>query len=195
MNQCKLCHDNIYNGTLYHYLFTNDIICYKCRKLWNYKPTTIKRYNIKIRSYYTYESTRHAIIQYKECYDESLYDIFLYRILWDIKLRYIGYTIILAPSSNKALNERGFNHLYLIFKCLNMPILDVLYKISNKQQKTNNYQDRKEIINDIKIKKDIVLPKKILVVDDIVTSGGTILAIKECLKDYNIKIKYLTLIY
>ena len=179
---CKLCNDNIHNGSLFHYLFVDDNICYKCRKSWLYKPIKFKVDNYKAESFYLYHSGfKDAIIQYKECYDEYLSDIFIYKFIQYINVKYYGYSIVLAPSSKEAYDRRGFNHLKNIFKHTSLPIVDILEKTNDVSQKTLSLKQRTQV-NNVQVKKGSVIPKKILLVDDVYISGNTM---KNCLNVIN----------
>ena len=175
MNQlCKICFEPIHNGDLKHYLFVDDCICYRCRSQWVYKPLVNKINNYKVKSFYLYEKGfKDCIIQYKECYDEALKDIFVYRIKWLIKIRYFSYTLVPLPSSDYAIAKRGFKHVNQMFEILNMPMKDLLIKEKDIDQRLKNESFRKEMIDNIKLKENVVVPKKVLLVDDIITTSAT----------------------
>ena len=195
MQKCKLCDNDIYNGGILHYLFSDDNLCFKCRSSLVYKPIHIKLDQYKIYSLYLYnDAFQSLIIQYKECYDEYLYDTFLYKYKFSLWLRYYGYKVVLVPSSNEKLSQRGFNHLYKIFKELNLEIIDILYKKQDVELKKLNFKNRKIESDLFGIKDDVVLPDKILLVDDIITSGSSIIACANLLKNAK-KVKILTISY
>ena len=102
-------------------------------------------------------------------------DIFLVNSLFWIKRKYRGCKIILAPSNNELEDKRGFNHLEGIFKCLNFPIIKCFKKDKMWKQSDKSKEERKQIQNVIKIDKAALLDvKKVLIVDDVLTSGSTI---------------------
>lgn len=194
--KCLLCDKELSNGgNIVNLIFDEDVICYKCRKDLNYKPIKLKIKEQEVYSLYLYdEHLSRLILQYKESYDEALYKVFLYPHISKLKKRYMGYTVVLAPSSIENLRRRGFNHLQKIFEILGLPILDCLYKDLNINQNNLSFSDRENIINHIFVK-DVNLPKKILLVDDVLTSGSTIIGCLKALENKTSDIKVLTIAY
>ena len=100
----------------------------------------------------------------------------------------IGFDIIVAvPISSKRLKERGYNQSELIAKYLSKFTKinyesDVLIKIKNNlRQSELDLNERKENVKDAySIKNiDIIKNKKVILIDDIYTTGATI---NECAK-------------
>lgn len=194
--KCLLCDKEVSNGgSLINLIFDEDVICYKCRKDLSYRPIKLKIKEKEVYSLHLYdEHLSSLILQYKESYDEALYIVFLYPYVSKLKKRYRGYTVVLAPSSIENLNRRGFNHLQKIFEILGLPILDCLYKDLNLNQNNLSFSDREKIINHILVK-DIKLPEKVLLVDDVLTSGSTIIGCLKALENKTSDIKVLTIAY
>ena len=141
---------------------------------------------------------RNTIIQYKFNDKSYLYKTFSEIILKDKKaFDFIKtYDIIIpVPIHKKKLRKRGYNQSELIAneiaKKMNKKMyLDVLIKIKdNKSQSTLNKVERKlNIKNVYKIKNaNKIYNKKVLIFDDIYTTGATI---DECIKTLeNINVK------
>ena len=187
--RCLLCDKPLFNkGNLYEIVFMEDLICFGCRNKWLKNK---KKYSIndqKVYSSYIYDdSFSSALIQYKECLDEVLKDIFLYKNLNWFKLKFYNYSIVLAPSSDKKIKERGFNHLKKMFEQTNMEIIDCLYKTKDISQKTLDKSSRDKIDEVIQIK-DVAIYKNIVLVDDVCTTGSTL---KTCIKLLKPKVKSL----
>lgn len=185
VTNCKICNQDIKTSSIYNLLFNDDIICYKCRKKFKTKIINEKLEGTKIEYLYEYIGLpSEMLIQYKECYDEYLYDIFLYKLKYYLLFKYYGYTLVFTPSSKQMLEERGFNHLELMFKDVRLTKKELLYKVKDISQKKLSAKQRYENKDNIKLLKDVELPNKILLVDDVTTTNTTILsairALKEC---------------
>ena len=85
------------------------------------------------------------------------------------------------PSHKDADEERGFNHVEKLFSSIGKAYYNPLEKISEKKQAHASFQERKNIKKNFRVIQEISKDKKIVLVDDIVTSGATILAAKELL--------------
>lgn len=97
--RCLYCdEDYMHNSSIYHYLFSGDMLCEKCRKKLLFKPERIIVNDIRVLGFYVYDNSfRSLIIQYKECHDEALKDVFLYDIKDYLNTRYHGYTVVYVP--------------------------------------------------------------------------------------------------
>ena len=68
-----------------------------------------------------------------------------------------------------------------------MPYIDGFYKVDNYKQSEQSFNERQNIKDHIFIKKNLPIKnKKILIIDDIITSGNTIITIINLiLKNYS----------
>ena len=140
--------------------------------------------NIIATSIYDYNETiKKLIYTYKGCYDYELKDVFLDRYKDYLRKLYFGYFVVPVPSSEVDDLKRGFNHVDEIFKTLYLPMLYVLKKVNREKQSSKTKKDRLNIqstLEGVDISK--VKNKKILLVDDIYTTGSTIARSIELLK-------------
>ena len=81
---------------------------------------------------------------------------------------------MLMPSSPQNLERRGFSHLQEIFACVRMPMLEVFTKTDTAVQKELTYEERQQMKEHIILKEGAVIPKKVLLCDDVYTTGATI---------------------
>ena len=175
MNRCIVCDSNVQH-TFYNILYDREILCYSCYKKFKQRN---EKFNIgKVEGeilYYYNDFFRDVLFRYKGLGDYPLKDVFLYGKNEWIKKKYKGYSIVLAPSNDDVEKKRGFCHLEEIFKKLNMNIVKSFKKNKKWKQSDKKLNERKGIQNVIKIDKNMLNEvKKVLIVDDVLTSGSTI---------------------
>ncbi|MBQ6654403.1 MAG: ComF family protein [Erysipelotrichaceae bacterium] len=195
---CLICNRDIRaEGSLEEMFYVNDCICSSCRAQLAYFPRTIKTPELRIEGLYLYQGLlRDTLIQFKEYNDEALYPLFLYPCAERLKRRYRGYELLPLPSSSQALERRGFKPVDLIFSLLGLPVIDGLYKKNDIDQKSRTFKQRRQIYGQIALKDGISLEgKKILLVDDIVTSGATMRAGYRLVRGRAAEVKALTMSY
>ena len=87
------------------------------------------------------------------------------------------------PSYYLEDEKRGFNHVVELYNRLKLPMLNIMEKTENVKQAKLKKKDRENIknrfkCNDLKAIKN----KKILIVDDVYTTGSSVRAIIDLLK-------------
>ena len=146
--------------------------------------------NFKIQHYdalaiYDYDETMKKLIYtFKGCYDYELKDVFLSRYINYLRLQYHDYVMVGAPSSEIDDLKRGFNHVKEMFSCLGLPMFNVIKKISKEKQSSKSSKNRLKI-NDALVSENIsnLNGKKVLIVDDIYTTGATVFKMIELTKE------------
>ena len=174
--RCLMCgKDTLSDRSLYRLFFLDDQLCMDCRSQWHRQRIEFRMDQIPVYSSYVYnEAFASCLLQYKECGDEALKDVFLCLDIDYIRIKFHGYTILLMPSSEEKMQKRGFSHLSLMCECLHMPILNPFAKKDGSEQKSLHVRDRQRMIHDIILKDDVPLPRKILLFDDVITTGSTL---------------------
>ena len=178
-------------------IFNKDLcLCPNCQA--EFEPLFVK---FKVNGYQAlsiYEYTpfiKKLIYLYKDCFDYELNEVFLNMFYKEIKLKYSGYTIIPIPSYIKDDERRGFNHVVESFKKLGLNVLPIIEKTAHHKQSDRTAEQRKEIGKYLVIKDKVNLEKtKVLIVDDIYTTGATMKAAINLVEKLNPKeIKVLVL--
>ena len=143
-----------------------------------------------IHGYYLYDYdniVKEKLYQFKGCFDIELANIFLDYFKFYFKLKYFGYILIPAPSTKQSDEERGFNHVHKMFECLKLKMIDCIYKTEDFKQSDLSFEERKEVGKKFAISDVNLTKKRLLIVDDVYTSGSTVRAIIELLKTKNPK--------
>lgn len=175
---CKICFKEIKNDNFAR-LFDGDIcICGKCQadleprfigfKVCGYKGLAIYEYTPVIQK---------LIYTYKGCYDFELNETFLNIFIKEIRMRFKGYKLIPIPSYIEDDQKRGFNHVLEAFRKLNLDVLPIINKTAHHKQADCTAKERSKISKYLTINENYDLQKeRILLVDDIYTTGSTMKA-------------------
>ena len=179
--KCLYCNENINKYTLYGLLIEHDQLCLSCRSKMKYHHIKFKLDDLEVESFYEYDSLfKDILLQYKECYDEALKDIFLYKIIDYLKLKYADYEILYVPSSKTKIEERGFNHLKNIFEQLGLNEVKGLKMIEDISQFGKNYIERCAMLKNYVYEGQKL--NKVLIVDDVFTSGSSLKGVYDVIK-------------
>ena len=193
--RCLYCDAPIETFTLRSLLLKKDELCPKCRKKLKVKRRIIDLKEFQVETFFDYEGLfRDLLLQYKECHDEALKDVFLYELKEYLELRYHGYRLLCIPSTLKKREERGFDHLKEMFRTVQLvPLSEGL---EMRQQIT---QEGKDLVQRRQMESNYIYngPKvdKILLADDIMTTGSTLKGAFLCIKKHAEKVKVISLAY
>ena len=92
--------------------------------------------------------------------------------------KYKGYDFILIPLSPERYAKRGFNQVAGLIEAAGLSHLDILGKREEKASSSKNRSERLATELPFFIKEGIRIPKKILLIDDIYTTGATVNRVK-----------------
>ena len=172
--RCLMCGEWI-GAASFADLFQNpDVLCPECRGSWKRISRRFRFEGRKAYALYAYnDAFSSCLIQFKELGDEALKDVFLYPDRARLRRMYRGRTLVLLPSSEAKRRERGFSHLEELFAGVGLPMLEPFVKTDAGDQKRRTREERRQMRAGIALKPGIVLPKKLVLADDVITTGST----------------------
>ena len=104
-------------------------------------------------------------------------------ILRNFLIKYKDYHFILIPLSPERYAKRGFNQVAGLIEATGLSHLDILGKREEKASSSKNRSERLATELPFFIKEDSRIPKKILLIDDIYTTGATVNRVKSMLEN------------
>ena len=184
--QCLICHSDLNDSVSLFHLLYQPKLCYKCIQAFEVIDLSFYFKKIKTRVLYHYNDFfKELLFQYKANYDYALKDAFLIPFV-DLKQLYHHHLIAVVPSSNQDNQKRGFCPNEAIVKNLGDNVFTGLYKRSDYKQ--TSQKDRSLVAKEIRIKDGYLLTnQKVLLFDDVLTSGNTINTCIELIKQYHPK--------
>ena len=171
---CKVCFLPIRTRHLFQW-WRKPLQCAKCyaQLEWHHQISSFEGFPIE--SFFDYGPVFKARIhQFKGFGDVVLGPTFLHQHAMYLKLKYHGFSFLSAPSHPFDIQQRGFHHLDEIVLSLGLPMVQAFYKNKHHRQAEQNAEGRKEIQHVIERHPSVRLPRKILLFDDIMTTGETI---------------------
>lgn len=121
-------------------------------------------YNTAMKSYFS---------RYKFQGDYLLRKVFLNDLKLALK-SYREYTLVPIPLSDKRKAERGFNQVTGLLDGTGLSYQELLIKREAKKQSDKSRAERLQSQNPFELRFDKALPDKILLIDDIYTTGMTL---------------------
>ncbi|MCR5273012.1 MAG: ComF family protein [Lachnospiraceae bacterium] len=212
--RCALCDDIVYDGRDICFecekkmKLPGDAVCLKCGKtLYDRGREYCKRcekgesYFVQGKIIFEYEGDIKESIYHFKYGNRREYAAFYARIANEVYGDWIerkGVELIVpVPMHKKKKRYRGYNQAEIFAKELSkltdIRCNDVVLRLKNTkpQAKLNQEERKNNLLNAFKIKSDIVKYKKILVIDDIFTTGSTINEIAKELLDAGAKEVYM----
>lgn len=162
---------------------SSEISCEDCQE-WERKGKSV---NHKALYYYN-EEMKEYFQKYKFQGDQLLAGLFAEEVKAALK-KYKGYTIVPIPLSDKRNEKRGFNQVTAILESAGIPYQDLLIKKDTKAQSQKNKKERLKAEQAFERKEleNKNWPEKIMIMDDIYTTGATIERAKEMLHVNEVK--------
>lgn len=185
---CKICYSDI-NESSFSSLMGFDLpVCGRCYRSFSPVWTRFFLDDVACYSLYPYnEAMKTIIFNLKACGDIELAPLLLAYARPYLKLRFRGYVLVPAPSFSGKNKDRGFNHVIEIFKVLGLPMINPIVKTDDIKQSSLNFRKRQLIENHLAYVGDELINQKVLIVDDICTTGATIKACAALVKKHGAK--------
>ncbi len=164
---------------------TNDVICEDCL-YWKSRGIKLTNYSM----YYYNHFARALINQIKFMGDVKLLLAFKNKIHRFVKQKNFNQvSLVPVPLHQDRLLERGFNQSLYLAKLLPFQILDIMVKLNNEKQSKKSKMERMKFDVQYKLKNNAInlSNQKIMIVDDIYTTGATVHKIAKILVDKNVK--------
>lgn len=154
---------------------TEEKSCYDCER-WLKNPIfgTVLTRNCSVFHYN--EFMKDLIARYKYRGDALLASLFQQHLQTAFTKNFAsGYLLVPIPLSEERLHERGFNQARLLADLLNAPIIEPLRRVHFEKQSKKTRHERLQTENVFFINESSdILNKKLLLIDDIYTTGTTI---------------------
>ena len=144
-----------------------------CKEGIDVSHEAIFTYNQAMKDYFS---------RYKFDGDYILRKIFA-SILKDKLRKYKEFQILLIPLSPERFSKRGFNQVEGLIETTGLSYLDLLGKSEVKASSSKNRSERLATELPFFIKNGVTIPKKILLIDDIYTTGATVNRVKSMLEN------------
>lgn len=186
MDRCRNCFEIIKDMNFFLLVRKKRYLCASCYEKFHPRFRAFSIDDIKGRYIYDYdEIIREKLFMLKGGKDYEMAPVFLEYTAPLLRLLYSGFVIVPVPSFHLDDERRGFNHVEAVFSVLGKPFLKVLYKDKNVKQSAQNSEGRAGIRDVIKIREGQKLTgKKILLVDDVCTTGNSLKASLDLIKKH-----------
>ena len=186
---CLLCTRRLLDHQTFAQVVNQDELCEKCRRSLKMKKRILQIDDLKLTAFYLYDdAVSDCLIQYKECMDEALKDLFLFEIKDWIHLHYRNCVFLCAPSSKKQMERRGFQHVRCMFESCGIEIVECFEKSESILQKKQSGSKRREIESALSVHQNAIPHgKRLVLIDDVATTGSTLLAMQKLVGKHRCK--------
>ena len=177
----------------------NSFFCSKCKKEIKFNEFKILKTidGVNIYSCCNYSGIPQKLVRLLKFHNKKILSVNIAKLIKEyidfLNLDFTDYEIICVPLHKNKKKKRGFNQCELISKelskLLDIPFnFDLIKRIKNTKPMYNlKIEERKENLKDaFFVEKQNFHNKKLLLIDDIITTGTTVSEILKSLKNENI---------
>ena len=132
------------------------------------------------------EAMKDFFSQYKFQGDYALYSVFAEVLQKELKV-YRDYALVPIPVSAEKYQSRGFNQVTALLEGTKLPFREILEKYDTIAQSSKTRKERLQSQQFFKLKDSVQPPTKVLLLDDIYTTGSTLQLAKEILVEAGVK--------
>lgn len=184
--QCLICFKDIDKLPSLFHLVYQPTLCLNCLNQFKIYDKThlFHGYYLRILYYYN-DFFKKILFQYKGQGDYALNSAF-FNAFQDLKFKYRNHLIVIVPSSKKDDLKRHFTPNEILVKNFSNNIFSGLYKVNDYKQTAQ--KNRNLVKKIIKIKDgDKLYNQDVLIFDDVITSGNTIITCIKIIETYQPK--------
>lgn len=181
MKHCLYCDQIIDSFSLSDFIY-DDVLCPKCRKQLKPRLRIFRNAGMIVFYFYEYdEFFARVLLQYKEANDEALKSVFvgIYAPLLRWLFRY--FDVVYVPSTKAKWENRGFLPMASIMESYGAHEALKVHLKKELIQANKSLKQRKLMQDNYYIKDTSYAKKWIIVIDDVLTSGSSLKAIKNSL--------------
>ena len=190
--KCLYCDKTITKRSIISLILGDDPLCIDCRNKLDFKRRKYKLDNLDVEYFYPYKGLFHSILlQYKECGDEALKEIFIYDLREYIQFRYWNYSVCFVPSTELKFKKRGFHPMKMIMNGVRIKEVENVNIREQLVQEGKTAAERRCMENNFSYYGKML--DKVLIIDDGLTTGSTIKGVVNALKPYCREIRVLVL--
>lgn len=183
--RCLVCGADTFSPGWHSILEGERGICQGCHAMLAPCLRSFSLNGWKVLYLYDYgESFRNLLYLFKGCGDYVLAPLFLRPLAPFLTLRFLGRTMVPAPSSKEGDEKRGYNHVVEIFSQLSLRMEPLFEKTTSIKQSDLSESERKKVRDRLVFqqgKEKFPRGRRFLLVDDVSTTGSTLLAMREML--------------
>lgn len=166
----------------FSFLIRHDFLCREHESLLKSKLKIAIVKDQEVNYFMPYTSEIAALLfRYKEHADIPLCGCIFYPYKRQIEKLVRNCVVVIVPSSEIKTQKRGFHPLKLAIEIIGLKPYDIIIKDSSEDQKKKSKSERSS--TKFIIEKSITLPsRKVILFDDVLTSGHSLLTCKELLE-------------